>query len=125
MTPQFSVFVAFLAERGCLFALPSIRGGAEFGAEWHNAARRRNRQTAYDDFLSAAEWLVATGRTDPARLAIFGGSNSGLLVGVALTQRPELFRAAVAWCLSWICCATTFSTGRALETRIWNSGRCR
>ena len=95
MTPQFSVFVAFLAERGCLFALPSIRGGAEFGAEWYNAARRRNRQTAYDDFLCAAEWLVATGRTDSARLAIFGGSNSGLLVGVALTQRPELFRAAV------------------------------
>jgi prolyl oligopeptidase len=95
MTPQFSVFAAFLAERGCLFAIPNIRGGSEFGAAWHNAARRRNRQTAYDDFLCAAEWLTATGRADPARLAIFGGSNSGLLVGVALTQRPDLFRAAV------------------------------
>jgi prolyl oligopeptidase len=95
MTPQFSVFVAFLMEHGCLFALPNIRGGSEFGVEWHNAAKRRNRQTAYDDFLSAAEWLIETGRTTPRRLAIFGGSNSGLLVGTALTQRPDLFRAVV------------------------------
>jgi prolyl oligopeptidase len=95
MTPQFSVFVAFLMERGCLFALPNIRGGSEFGVEWHNAAKRRNRQTAYDDFLSAAEWLIKSGQTSPRRLAIFGGSNSGLLVGAALTQRPDLFRAAV------------------------------
>jgi prolyl oligopeptidase len=95
MTPQFSVFVAFLIERGCLFALPNIRGGSEFGAEWHKAAKRRNRQTAYDDFLSAAEWLIQTGRTSADKLAIFGGSNSGLLVGAAITQRPELFRAVV------------------------------
>ncbi|MCI0724317.1 MAG: prolyl oligopeptidase family serine peptidase, partial [Acidobacteria bacterium] len=95
MTPQFSVFVAFLMERGCLFALPNIRGGSELGVEWHNAAKRRNRQTAYDDFLCAAEWLITMGRTDPERLATFGGSNSGLLVGAALTQRPDLFRAVV------------------------------
>lgn len=95
MTPQFSVFVAFLMERGCLFALPNIRGGSEFGVEWHNAAKRRNRQTAYDDFLCAAEWLLKTGRTAPGKLAIFGGSNSGLLVGAALTQRPNLFGSAV------------------------------
>jgi prolyl oligopeptidase len=95
MTPQFSVFVAFLVERGCLFALPNIRGGSEFGAEWHTSAKRRNRQNAYDDFLSAAEWLIKTGRTTPDKLAIFGGSNGGLLVGVALTQRPDLFRAVV------------------------------
>jgi prolyl oligopeptidase len=95
MTPQFSVFVAFLIERGCLFALPNIRGGSEFGEPWHDAARRRNRQTAYDDFLSAAEWLIQTGRTTAAKLAIFGGSNSGLLVGAAMTQRPDLFRAVV------------------------------
>jgi prolyl oligopeptidase len=95
MTPQFSIFVAFLMERGCLFALPNIRGGSEFGVEWHNAAKRRNRQTAYDDFLCAAEWLVKTGRTAPGKLAIFGGSNSGLLVGAALTQRPDLFGAVV------------------------------
>jgi prolyl oligopeptidase len=95
MTPQFSIFVAFLMERGCLFALPSIRGGSEFGFAWHDAAKRRNRQTAYDDFLSAAEWLLKTGRTAPGKLGIFGGSNSGLLVGAALTQRPDLFGAVV------------------------------
>jgi prolyl oligopeptidase len=95
VTPQFSVFVAFLMEKGCLFALPNIRGGSEFGAEWHKAAQRRNRQVAFDDFISAAEWLVESGRTEPGRLAIFGGSNSGLLVGAAMTQRPDLFRAVV------------------------------
>lgn len=95
MTPQFSVFVAFLMERGCLFALPNIRGGSEFGVDWHNAAKRRKRQVAFDDFLSAAEWLIATGRTASRMLAIFGGSNSGLLVGAAMTQRPDLFRAVV------------------------------
>jgi prolyl oligopeptidase len=95
MTPQFSVFVAFLMERGALFALPNIRGGSEFGVDWHNAAKRRNRQTAIDDFTKAIEWLIETGKTSAQKLAIFGGSNSGLLVGAALTQRPELFRAAV------------------------------
>ena len=95
MTPQFSVFVAFLLERGCLFALPNIRGGSEFGSQWHSAAKRRNRQVAFDDFLAAAECLVKTGRTIPEKLAIFGGSNSGLLVAAALTQRPDLFCAVV------------------------------
>lgn len=95
MTPQFSVFVTYLMERGCLFALPNIRGGSEFGAEWHSAAKRRNRQVAFSDFICAAESLIATGRTSAEKLAIFGGSNSGLLVGVAMTQRPELFRAVV------------------------------
>jgi prolyl oligopeptidase len=95
MTPQFSVFVAFLLERGCLFALPNIRGGSEFGIEWHEAAKRRNRQVAFDDFITAAEWLIETGRTEPQKLAIFGGSNSALLVGAAMTQRPDLFRAVV------------------------------
>lgn len=95
MTPRFSVFVAFLLERGCLFAVPHIRGGSEFGTAWHNAARRRNRQTAYDDFLCAGEWLISSGRTDSEKLAIFGGSNSGLLVGAALTQKPGLFCAVI------------------------------
>jgi prolyl oligopeptidase len=96
--PGFSVLVALLLERGCLFALPSIRGGSEFGTAWHQAATGIHRQTAYTDFISAAEWLIKTGRTKPQKLAIFGGSNAGLLVGAALTQRPELFRAVV--CLS-------------------------
>jgi prolyl oligopeptidase len=95
MTPQFSVFVASLIERGCLFALPNIRGGSEFGTDWHEAAKRRNRQVAFDDFISAAEWLIQTGRTQAGSLAIFGGSNSGLLVGAVMTQRPDLFRAVV------------------------------
>ena len=95
MTPQFSVLVAFMIERGSIFALPSIRGGSEFGADWHNIAKRRNRQTAFDDFLFAAEWLIRTERTTAARLAIFGGSHSGLLVATAMTQRPELFRAVL------------------------------
>jgi prolyl oligopeptidase len=95
LTPKFSVLVAFLMDRGCLFALPGIRGGSEFGETWHSAAKRRNRQKAFDDFLSAAEWLIASGRTTADRLAIFGGSNSGLLVGAAMTQRPDLFRAVL------------------------------
>ncbi len=95
MTSQFSFLVAFLIERGCLFALPQIRGGSEFGSAWHEAAKRRRRQTAYDDFLSGAEWLIKTGRTTPDKLAIFGGSNSGLLVGAAMTQRPDLFCAVL------------------------------
>jgi len=94
-TPQFSIFVAFLMERGCLFALPGIRGGSEFGVEWHRVGKARNRQTTYDDFLCAAEWLIESKHTHPKKLAIFGGSNSGLLVGAALTQRPDLFRAVV------------------------------
>jgi prolyl oligopeptidase len=93
--PQFSILVAFLMERGCLFGLPSIRGGSELGAGWHLAAKRRHRQIAYDDFLSAAEWLIGTGRTVSGKLAIFGGSNSGLLVSAVLTQRPDLFAAVV------------------------------
>jgi prolyl oligopeptidase len=95
VTPQFSTFVAFFLTHGCLFALPNIRGGGEFGAKWHTAARRRNRQVAFNDFLAAAEWLVKTGKTDRTKLAIFGGSNSGLLVGTAMTQRPDLFCAVL------------------------------
>jgi prolyl oligopeptidase len=95
MTPQFSVFVVFLLERGCLFALPNIRGGSEFGVEWHEAAKRRRRQVAFDDFIAAAEWLIETKRTQAQSLGIFGGSNAGLLVATALTQRPDLFRAVV------------------------------
>lgn len=95
MTPRFSVLVAVLVRLGFVFALPNIRGGSEFGREWYEAARRRNRQTAFDDFLAAAEWLSAVGIADPSRLAIFGGSNSGLLVAAAMTQRPGLFRAVL------------------------------
>jgi prolyl oligopeptidase len=95
MTPQFSVLVAIMMESGVSFALPHIRGGGEFGKKWHEAARGRNRQVAFDDFIAAAEWLIREGLTSPDQLAVFGGSNSGLLVGAAMTQRPDLFRAVL------------------------------
>jgi prolyl oligopeptidase len=93
--PQFSLLVLIMMELGALFALPRIRGGGEFGRHWHNEGRGRNRQTAIDDFLAAAAWLCAEKITTPEQLAIFGGSNSGLLVGAAMTQRPALFRAVL------------------------------
>jgi prolyl oligopeptidase len=96
MMPRFSVLVTLMLELGCVFALPSLRGGSEFGREWHEAARRRNRQVAYDDFIAAAVWLCDRGISQPDRMAIFGGSNSGLLVAAAMTQRPDLFRAVLS-----------------------------
>src|SRR5260370_25031813 len=84
-----------MAEMGAAFALPNIRGGGEYGKNWHDAARGKNRQVAFDDFIAAAEWLFSEGITTPDQLGIFGGSNSGLLVGVSMTQRPELFRAVL------------------------------
>jgi prolyl oligopeptidase len=95
MSPQFSVLVSIMMELGVTFALPHIRGGGEFGREWHDAARGRNRQVAFDDFIAAAEWLCSDQVTTAEQLAIFGGSNSGLLVGAAMTQRPDLFRAVL------------------------------
>jgi prolyl oligopeptidase len=95
MTPQFSVFVTIMLDLGVLFAIAHVRGGGEFGRNWHDAGRARNKQTAVDDFTSAAEWLCSEGITSPSQLAIFGGSNSGLLVGAAMTQRPDLFRAVI------------------------------
>ncbi len=80
-------------ERGGVAAIANIRGGGEFGPTWHNAARRENRQRAYDDFIAVAEDLIARKITSPARLGIHGGSNGGLLMGVMLTQRPDLFGA--------------------------------
>lgn len=83
-------------ERGGVYVLANIRGGGEFGPSWWTAALKENRQRAYDDFLAVAEWLVSHGLTSPARLGIEGGSNGGLLVGAAMTQRPDLFGAVVA-----------------------------
>ena len=95
MTPRFSALVSIMIELGVTFALPQVRGGGEFGKCWHDAARGRDRQTAFDDFISSAKWLCEKGETSPQKLAIFGGSNSGLLVGVAMTQKPDLFRAVL------------------------------
>jgi prolyl oligopeptidase len=76
-------------------AVPNIRGGGEYGESWHQGGILGNKQRSFDDFIAAAEWLIAQGYTAPGRLAIAGGSNGGLLVGAALVQRPELFRAVV------------------------------
>ena len=95
VTPRFTAFATFLMEQGFLFAVPALRGGSELGEEWHRAGMRENRQNAFDDFIAAAEWLIAEGRTTPGRMAIGGGSNAGLLVGAAITQRSDLFRAAI------------------------------
>jgi prolyl oligopeptidase len=96
MTPRFSVFVSILQEMGFRFALPLIRGGGEWGPAWHDAAKRRLRGKSIEDFLSAADWLIEEGLTSADRLAIFGGSHSGLLVSAAMTRRPELFGAVLA-----------------------------
>ena len=95
VTPQFSAFATFVVEHGGLFAVANIRGGSEFGEQWHDDGKRQKRQNAFDDFIAAAEWLIDAGYTRPARLAIAGASNGGLLVGAALTQRPNLFCAAI------------------------------
>lgn len=94
-TPHFNAYSTFLLQQGFRLAVPNIRGGGEFGPAWHEAAKRHKRQTAFDDFIRAAEWLVETGRALPDKIAIGGGSNGGLLVAAAMTQRPELFRAVV------------------------------
>lgn len=94
-TPQFSVLVSIMMKLGAVFALPHIRGGGDFGRAWHDAGRARKRQAGFDDFIAAAEWLCREGLTSTQQIAIFGGSNSGLLVGAAMTQRPDLFRAVL------------------------------
>ena len=92
-TPAFSGTVAAWVEFGGLYAIANLRGGAEFGERWHRAGMRANKQNVFDDFVAAGEALIAGGWTTTPRLGISGGSNGGLLVGAAMTQRPELFGA--------------------------------
>jgi prolyl oligopeptidase len=94
-TPGFSVRNLVWMEMGGLFALANLRGGGEYGKAWHEAGMKLNKQNVFDDFIAAAEWLIANGYTRPARLAINGRSNGGLLIGACLTQRPDLFGASV------------------------------
>jgi prolyl oligopeptidase len=94
-TPSFSAAIALWTEQGGVFALPNLRGGGEFGEAWHRAGMLGNKQNVFDDFIAAAEWLVNNHYAQPSKLAIEGRSNGGLLVGTALTQRPDLFRAVV------------------------------
>ncbi|ABD00673.1 prolyl oligopeptidase [Thermostichus sp. MS-CIW-21] len=95
LTPSFSVGLVAWLEMGGVYAQPSLRGGGEYGEAWHQAGTKLNKQKVFDDFIAAAEWLMANGYTNPSKLAIAGGSNGGLLVGACLTQRPDLFAAAL------------------------------
>jgi prolyl oligopeptidase len=94
-TPAFSAGAIVWVEHGGVYAVPNLRGGGEFGEEWHRAGMRDKKQNVFDDFIAAAEWLVANRYTSPLKLAIYGRSNGGLLMGAALTQRPDLFGAIV------------------------------
>jgi prolyl oligopeptidase len=95
LTPAFSVSNLVWMEMGGVFAQPNLRGGGEYGEEWHQAGTKLKKQNVFDDFIAAAEWLIANKYTSPAKLAIGGGSNGGLLVGAVMTQRPELFGATL------------------------------
>lgn len=95
LTPSFSVGILVWLEMGGVFAEPNLRGGGEYGKEWHEAGMKLKKQNVFDDFIAAAEWLIANKYTSRDKLAISGGSNGGLLVGACLNQRPDLFRAAL------------------------------
>lgn len=95
LTPVFSIAKLVWMEMGGVYAQPNIRGGGEYGKAWHQAAVKLKRQTSYDDFIAASEWLIANKYTSADKLAIQGGSNGGLLVGACMTQRPELYGAAL------------------------------
>jgi prolyl oligopeptidase len=94
--PGFEPDVALWLEMGGVYAVANLRGGGEYGEAWHRAGMLGRKQTSFDDFFAAAEHLIASGYTAAHRLAIYGHSNGGLLIGAAITQRPELFAAAVA-----------------------------
>jgi len=95
-SPAWMPNLAAWCAAGGVAAIAGLRGGLEHGEAWHHAGRREHKQHVFDDFHAAADWLVAQGRTSRERLAVVGGSNGGLLVGAALTQRPDLARAV--WC---------------------------
>ncbi|MBE9137481.1 S9 family peptidase [Nodosilinea sp. LEGE 07088] len=95
LTPSFAVSNLVWMEMGGVYAVPNLRGGGEYGEEWHLAGTKLNKQNVFDDFIAAAEWLMAEGYTSSQKLAIAGGSNGGLLVGACMTQRPDLFAAAL------------------------------
>lgn len=95
LTPAFSVGILVWLEMGGIYAVPNLRGGGEYGEEWHQAGMKQHKQNVFDDFIAAAEWLIANNYTQTSKLAIGGGSNGGLLVGACMTQRPDLFAAAL------------------------------
>jgi prolyl oligopeptidase len=95
MTPGFSISNVFFLEQGGIYAVVNLRGGSEYGEEWHKAGMLEKKQNVFNDFIGAAEYLIASRYTNPAKIAIRGGSNGGLLVGACMTQRPDLFKVAL------------------------------
>jgi prolyl oligopeptidase len=95
LTPAYTASILAWVEAGGVYAIASLRGGGEEGEAWHRAGMREGKQHVFDDYYAAAERLIADGWTTPRQLAISGGSNGGLLVGAAITQRPDLYAAAI------------------------------
>jgi prolyl oligopeptidase len=114
-SPAWMPNLAAWCAAGGVFAVAGLRGGYEYGERWHEAGRRANKQRVFDDFHAAADWLVAEGFTSRALLAIYGGSNGGLLMGAAVTQRPDL--AAAVWCAVPLLDMIRFP--RFLIARLW------
>ncbi|NES83417.1 MAG: S9 family peptidase [Moorea sp. SIO2B7] len=95
ITPNFSISNLVWMEMGGVYAVANLRGGGEYGEDWHQSGTKLNKQNVFDDFIGAAEWLIGAQYTSPKKVAIAGGSNGGLLVGACMTQRPDLFGAAL------------------------------
>lgn len=130
LTPSFSVSNVVWMEMGGVYAVANLRGGGEYGEAWHQAGMKANKQNVFDDFIAAAEWLIAHHYTRSEKLAIAGGSNGGLLVGACMTQRPELFGAALPavgvmdmlrfhkFTIGWAWCAEYGSPEEAEEFKV-------
>ena len=95
MTPNFSISRTVFLENGGIYALVNLRGGGEFGEDWHKSGTKEKKQNVFDDFIAAAEYLISEKYTCPEKLAMVGGSNGGLLIGAVMTQRPDLFKVAI------------------------------
>ena len=115
LTPRFSIARAMWMEMGGVYVLANLRGGGEYGEAWHKAGTKLQKQNVFDDFIAAAEWLIANKYTRPDKLAIEGGSNGGLLVGAVMTQRPELFGA----CLPAVGVMDMLRFHKFTEGRLW------
>jgi prolyl oligopeptidase len=113
LTPGFSVTRVQWMEMGGVFAMPNLRGGGEYGEKWHKAGTKTQKQNVFNDFIAAAEWLIANNYTSPEHLGIQGGSNGGLLVGACMTQRPDLYGA----------CLPAVGVMDMLKFQTWTAGR--